>query len=223
VWSDAGLALLPDRLVTKESLSRRSGPSDCPAVTHPFQTWPRSRRRLSLICISLLAFAPIALGAVVKPLHEDENGGESIVDFELAGSVDRADEIIATWRREGVIDDAKKIQIFDLIYPLIYAAALAGGCVAAAGAWKRAGRPRLAAAAVGLAWLAFAAAVFDYVENLGLAISLWDEPASPWPQIAFVAAVLKFAAIYAALAGALSGLIAALVNMRRRSRAGGPA
>ena len=192
-------------------------------MTHPFERWPRSHRRLALICVAVLAFAPIALGAVVKPLHEDEHGGESIVDFELAGSVDRADEILATWRREGVIDDAKRIQVFDLVYPLIYAAALAGGCVAAAGAWRRAGRPRLATAAIGLAWVAFAAAGFDYVENLGLMISLWDEPASPWPQVSLVAAVLKFAAIYAALAGALSGLIAALVSMRHRSPAGGPA
>ena len=45
----------------------------------------------------------------MHPLHEDEAGGESIVDFELAGSVDRADEILATWRAEGVIDDAKTI------------------------------------------------------------------------------------------------------------------
>jgi hypothetical protein len=173
---------------------------------------------LALISVALVALAPVALGAVVRPLHEDEPGGESIIDFELAGSVDRADEILATWESEGVVDDAKRIQIFDLVYPLIYAAALAGGCVAAAAAWRRAGRPRLAAAAVGLAWLAFAAAGFDYVENLGLAISLWDEPASPWPQVAFVAAVLKFAGIYAALAGALSGLIAAALNMRATAR-----
>jgi hypothetical protein len=118
-----------------------------------------------------------------------------------------------------VIDDAKKIQVFDLVYPLIYSAALAGGCVAAAGAWRRAGRPRLAAATILLAWVAFAAAGFDYVENLGLAISLWDEPMSPWPQISFVAAILKFAGIYAGLAGALSGLIAAVINMRSRSLA----
>ena len=57
------------------------------------------------------------------PLHEDEPGGASIVDFEFAGSVERANEILDTWSAEGVIDDAKAIQIFDLLYPLIYAAA----------------------------------------------------------------------------------------------------
>lgn len=151
----------------------------------------------------------------MKPLHEDEPGGESIVEFELAGSVERADEILATWRDEGVIDEAKAIQAFDLLYPLIYAAALAGGCVAAAGAWDRAGRSRLAVTGIAMAWIAFAAAGFDYVENLGLDISLWDEPASPWPQLALVAAVLKFTATALSLLYALSGPIAALIARRR--------
>jgi hypothetical protein len=171
-----------------------------------------------LACLAVAALLPLVLGKVVHPLHEDARGGESIVDFELAGSVDRANEILGTWRAEGVIDDAKRIQIFDLIYPLIYAAALAGGCLAAAGAWGGAGRVRLATAGIALAWVASAAAAFDYAENVGLDISLWDEPATPWPQIAFVAAVLKFAAIYLSLLYALSGPIAALLARRRAVR-----
>jgi hypothetical protein len=160
--------------------------------------------------VAVAALLPTVLGTVVHPLHENDPGGKSIVDFELAGSVDRTEEILATWRAEGVLDDAKAIQTFDLIYPLIYAAALAGGCLAAAGAWARAGRPRLAAAGIAMAWVAFGAAGFDYVENLGLGVSLWDDPATPWPQLAFVAAVLKFVAIGLSLLYAVSGAIAAL-------------
>ena len=165
--------------------------------------------------MAVAALLPAAFSTVVKPLHEDDPGGESIIAFELAGSVERADEILATWRAQGVVDEAKLIQIFDLLYPLIYAAALAGGCVAAAGAWGRAGRPRLAAAAIAMAWVAFAAAAFDYVENLGLGVSLWHEPLSPWPQLAFAAAVLKFSAIVLALLCGLSVTIAALSARRR--------
>jgi hypothetical protein len=69
-----------------------------------------------------------------------------------------------------------------------------------------------------MAWVATAAAGFDYVENLGLDISLWDEPATPWPQVSSVAALLKFAAIYIAFLYALSGAIAALLT---RTRAAG--
>jgi hypothetical protein len=188
-------------------------------MTHPFQTWPPVRRRPALIGITVAAALPVVLGAIVKPLHEGDPGGESIVDFELAGSVDRAKEILATWRAEGVIDDAKAIQVFDLVYPLIYAAALAGCCLAAASAWRRFGRPRAAALGLIMAWVAFAAAGFDYVENLGLGVSLWDEPASPWPQLAYAAAVVKFAGIYSSLLYALSGPVAALLG--RRSAASG--
>ena len=152
---------------------RRQGPpphaSGRWVTRHPFERFPRTHRRLALVCIALLAFAPVVAGTVSKPLHEDEPGGKSIIDFELAGSVEEANEVLAVWRAEGVIDDAKAIQIFDLIYPLIYGAALAGACVAAAGAWRRAGRPSLARAGIAMAWVAFAAAGFDYVENLGSA------------------------------------------------------
>jgi hypothetical protein len=61
-----------------------------------------------------------------------------------------------------------------------------------------------------MAWVALAAAVFDYIENVGLAVSLWGEPASPWPQLAFGAAVLKFTATGLALLYALSGVVAAI-------------
>jgi len=111
------------------------------AVTHPFQRWPQTRRRLALMCAVIAALVPAVAGAVVKPLHEGQIG-EGIVEFELAGSVERAEAILAVWRAEGVVDEAKRIQIFDLLYPLIYAAAVAGACVAAAGAWRRAGRVR---------------------------------------------------------------------------------
>ena len=157
-------------------------------LTHPFQRWPQSRRRLTLVVVAIAAFVPTVLGTITKPLHEDVTG-ESIIDFELAGSVDRANEILAAWREEGVIDEAKAIQVFDLVYPLIYSAALAGACVAAAGAWRRRGRPSWAQG--GSRWPGWPSPRpgFDYVENLGLGISLWDEPMTPWPQIALVAAL----------------------------------
>ena len=176
-------------------------------MTHPFERWPASRRRLLLIVLVLAAVLPTVLGAITKPLHEDVTG-ESIIDFELAGSVDRADEILAAWRSEDVVDDAKAIQVFDLIYPLIYSFALAGGCIAAAGAWRRRGNVGWGRVGIAMAWVALLAAVFDYVENLGLGISLWDQPKDPWPRVSQIAAYGKFACIYAALAYALTGIVA---------------
>lgn len=175
---------------------------------HPLQQWPVRGRRRALLLLVMAAVLPLVLAAVVQPLREGDPGGESIVAFELAGSVDRAEEILSTWRAAGVLDEAKAIQIFDVVYPLVYTAALAGCCLAAAGAWTRSGRARLQAAGIVAAWVALAAAGFDYVENVGLAVSLWDEPASPWPQLALVAGLLKFAATAVALMYSLSGVVA---------------
>jgi hypothetical protein len=185
--------------------------------SHPFERWPTQRRRLALICVTVAAVLPAVLGAVIKPLHEDVTG-ESIVDFELAGSVDRANDILAAWEAEDVVGDAKAIQIFDLVYPLMYSFALAGLCVAAAGAWRGRGQAGWARVGIAMAWVAFAAAAFDYLENVGLMVSLWDEPASPWPQISKAAAIVKFTGIYASLAYALTGIVAWALSRRRRSR-----
>jgi hypothetical protein len=80
------------------------------------------------------------------------------------------------------------------------------------------GSPRERAArrpGIAIAWVSFAAAAFDYVENLGLDVSLWGKPASPWPELARVAALLKFAAIGLALVFGLSGIVAALIRLGR--------
>lgn|GEM_PF-2079375 len=188
-------------------------------LTHPLQRWPRERRRLAFACCAVVALLPLVLGPVAHPLHEDQPGGEDIVAFELAGSVGRAQEIIDTWHAESVIDEAKATQVLDFLYPFIYAAALAGGCIAAAGAWRRIGRERIAAAGIAMAWVATAAAAFDYVENLGLDISLWGHPASPWPEVSRAAALLKFGAIGLALAYGLSGLTAVAIGRTRRPQA----
>jgi hypothetical protein len=194
-------------------------PGPVATLTHPLQRWPRERRRLAFACLAVAALLPLVLGTIVHPLHEDKTGGKDMIAFEVAGSVGSAQEILTTWHAEGVIGEAKAIQVFDLIYPFIYAAALAGGCIAAAGAWRRLGRERLAVAGIAMAWLATAAAAFDYVENLGLDISLWGHPASPWPELSRVAALLKFGAIGPSLAYGLSGIVAVSIGRTRRLQA----
>ena len=177
-------------------------------LTHPFEHWPRRHRRLVLTVGGVLAPLPLVLGKVFPVLHEDKPGGKSIIDFASAGSVSEANAILAKWRSEGVIDAAKAIQIFDLVYPLIYSSALAGGCVASAGSWRRSGRPQRSQIGIAMAWVAFGGAAFDYVENVGLMIALWDEPTSPFPQVSAVAAAFKFTLSFGALLYALSGPLA---------------
>ena len=173
-------------------------------MTHPFEQWPRTRRRQALLALIAAAVVLwVVLSALDAPLRATDEGGT--IPLEIAGSSDRASEIKEAWRAEGVLENGAFINGLDFLFAPIYAAALAGACVAAAGVFRRLGWERLAAAGIAIAWLATAAAVFDWTENIALAVILLDEPASPWPAIALAAAIPKFA-----------GSGAALVYARRR-------
>jgi hypothetical protein len=92
---------------------------------------------MMLWAASLVAALPIPLMYVLTPLRENEPGGHDIASFEFAGSVARANEILATWRAAGVERMAKYLQLFDVVYPIVYAVALAGCAIAAGHALRR--------------------------------------------------------------------------------------
>ena len=174
-------------------------------MTHPLERWPPSRRRRALVAvIAAAALLQVILTLLDGPLRASDHGGT--VPLEVAGSPGRADEIVSSWEADGLLGNGAFITGLDFLYAPLYAAAYAGGCVALAAAWRRRGRGRLAMIGIAAAWAATAAAGFDYVENVGLAVTLLDEPASPWPQISLVAAIAKFAGIAAAVLYLLSGL-----------------
>jgi hypothetical protein len=104
----------------------------------------------------------------------------------------------------------------DIVYPVVYAAALAGCALAAGHALRHAGAERMAGVAPTIAWVAFAAAAFDYVENIGLTIALWHRPVEPWPLVSSVTAALKFFCIAVAIGYAVCGLAASIKPRRRR-------
>jgi hypothetical protein len=186
-------------------------------LRHPFERWPRTGRRRALLFLIATAIAmQVGLTLLDGPLRES---GDGTVDFEVAGSTERAGQIVDNWRAHDLLANAAFIDGVDFLFALLYTAAIAGGCVAAAGAWRSRGRRRLAAVGIGLAWAATAAAAFDWTENVALAVSLLDGPTSPWPSLALGAAIPKFAGAWAGLLYALAGGTVALVGrMRRRGR-----
>jgi hypothetical protein len=186
-------------------------------LMHPFEHWPRTGRRRALLLVIAVAIAmQILLALLDGPLRES---GDGTVDFEVAGSAERAGQIVDNWRAHDLLANAAFIDGVDFLFALLYTAAIAGGCVAAAGAWRSRGRRRLAAVGIVLAWAASAAAAFDWAENVALAGSLLDAPTSPWPAIALGAAIPKFAGAWAGLLYALSGGAVALAG-RMRHRGG---
>jgi hypothetical protein len=180
-------------------------------MSHPFESFPRTGRRRALITVIAAAITLfIVLTVLDAPLRASDEGGT--VPLEVAGSTDRAAEIKEAWRAEGVLDDGAFIDGLDFLYAPLYAAALAGGCVAAAGTFRRLGREGLARAGIAIAWVASAVVIFDWTENIALATILLDEPSSPWPTVALVAAIPKFAGSTVALLYALAGGAVALAR-----------
>jgi hypothetical protein len=185
-------------------------------LTHPFEHWPRTGRRRALTALIVAVIAMfVALSLLDAPLRASDEGGT--VALEVAGSTDRATEIKEAWRADGVLESGAFIDGLDFLFAPLYAAALAGGSVAAAGAFRRRGWKPLAAAGIAIAWLAGVVAVFDWVENVALAKTLLDEPSAPWPAIALAAAIPKFAGSAAALLYGLAGGAVAVVSRRRDS------
>jgi hypothetical protein len=174
-------------------------------MTHPLEHWPPNERRRALVAVIAAAvILQVVLTLLDGPLRASDHGGT--IPLEVAGSPGRADEIVSSWEADGVIGNGAFITGLDFLYAPLYAAAYAGACVALAAAWRRRGRERLAILGIAAAWAATAAAGFDYVENVGLTVTLLDEPASPWPQISLIAAIAKFAGIAAAALYLLTGL-----------------
>jgi hypothetical protein len=184
-------------------------------MSHPFEHWPRGERRRSLLALVFVWVAMFVVIALLdSPLRASDEGGT--VALEVAGSSERAEEITATWRADGHLENAAFIDGLDFLFAVVYCAALAGLCVAASTAFRRRRNHRLAAAGTVAAWVASIVVVFDWAENLALAVVLLDTPASPWPGIALACAIPKFAGSVVALIYALAGGATAILNKADR-------
>lgn len=135
-----------------------------------------------------------------------------IVSYELAGTPERAQAMLAQWAGDAVTGVAKVMMGIDVVYPALYGAALV---VALRWAAARAGRPRAGRA---LSLLAIGAAAADYVENAALIWQLWADRATTFSAgLAAGAAWVKFALITLSL---VAILVLALRRRRARSAEG---
>jgi hypothetical protein len=164
----------------------------------------------------VLAAVTLVFGLAQTPaLGTMSDRGTGILGFELAGSSDRADEIVTEWGPKGR-SAARQSLVLDYGYLVGYGLLIAGACVVVGERAARLGRRRLAAAAPVLAWAALAAAACDALENVNLLIVAGQHTAQPWPGLAFAFACGKFALVNVAL---LFALIGWAVTRRGRTRA----
>lgn len=167
-------------------------------------------RRWALITVGV---ATLLLLWAMSPLEDRmQANGPGMVTFELSGSQERAEEILAEWGEDG--RDAAREQLWiDYGFMLAYGALLGLAGAAVRDLCHRRGLPRLARAGRIAVWLGPLAAGFDALENACLLLTVGGSGA-PFATLATIFASCKFALLAAAIAYLLAGLAGALGGRR---------
>jgi hypothetical protein len=161
------------------------------------------------------AVASIAIGAVLVVLDARmmDAGGPGIVGFELAGSEDRAAEILADWGDQGT-DAAKASLWIDYAYIVAYGTFLVLAAWATRDLAQDRGWPRMAALGTAVIPFAAAGAAFDAIEDVGLLLAVNQHGGELAPRLAQICASLKFALLALTIAYLISGLLLRLRTRR---------
>jgi hypothetical protein len=170
-------------------------------------------RRSALILLGIASVALAVFLAAVDPAMKAE-GNPTIVDFELAGDRDGADQIVADWGEQG--KDAARLSLWvDFAYLLTYGAFLALATATMRELARRRGWRRLAAGGGVVLVAALGAPLFDAIEDIWLLLALAGHGGDLAPRLAAICASLKFALLTVTLAYLLAGLV---TMARRRTR-----
>lgn len=153
------------------------------------------------------AIATLTIGVVLLVLDTRmmDAGGPGIIGFELAGTEDRAAEILGEWGDRGA-DAARASLWIDYGFIVAYTTFL----VLAAGATRRLaerrGWSRMAAFGVVAAPLAAAAGACDAIEDVWLLLAVDQHGGALAPRLGQLFAVAKFTLLAVTIAYLLAGL-----------------
>jgi len=169
---------------------------------HPLESVPQEYRKQFFIIFLVLTLTLFAVFRILDKPLQTSAAPNGIVSFELAGSVEQASAITDGW------EDADASRIFaafglgiDYLFMPMYAFALAFGTLLVAD--RHSGWLKSLGAVAGYG--AFAAALFDAVENYALFQILLNRIHSPYPELAYYCASTKFGLL-------LFGIVFALVG-----------
>jgi hypothetical protein len=147
-------------------------------------------------------------------LRMQDTGGPGIVGFELAGSSERATQIMAEWGQTG--QNAARLSLWlDFLFLIAYGAFLPLAILAVRDAARRNRWDGYARYGTAIAILPIVAAMCDAIEDVCLLLVLDGHGASRAPEAATAFAFAKFATLGIALLYLLAGL-AALARVRLR-------
>jgi hypothetical protein len=172
-------------------------------MRHPLESVSgRHRRPLFATLLILTVIVIGGMQSVSGPLTT-EAAPAGIISYEFARDATTAEEIIHSW------DALTKVRAgfnlgLDYLFLVLYSTAIGCACAWIAGALRDSVRS-LATVGTLLAWGQWLAGLLDAVENYSLLTMLFDIPTSPWPQIAWGCAVVKFSLVFLGLLYAVAG------------------
>jgi pimeloyl-ACP methyl ester carboxylesterase len=156
----------------------------------------------------VLGIASTAIGLVLLAIDAPmwDAGGPGIVGFELAGSEEKAAEILAEWDRDA--EDAARLSLWlDFLYLALYGAFWALAAAAIRDRSRRVGWGRYAAIGTLAVFAAPIAAACDAIEDVALLLVLGGHGGSVGPPVAAFFATAKFALLFFAVGYVLLGLV----------------
>jgi len=180
---------------------------------HPF-TWLSSQRYKKAFAILLISTIIAMAGLqVLDGYLKTDAAPHGIVSFEFAGSLTRAEAMLASWNSQARIAAGLSLGL-DYLFLFAYAGAIGLGCVLTAKFWFQ-----LAPIGIrighALAWGQMGAALLDVVENFSLARVLLGAQTDLWPLVAFWCAGPKFVIVALGLAYVLISLIILFIMKMR--------
>jgi hypothetical protein len=188
-------------------------------MKHPLQAIPPSSRKPLFFAFLAGTLVLLAVFQVLDAPLRTPAAPNGVVSFELAGTPFQAQAILDSWQEiaslvsgvageptPGMVSQVYSLAAFglgiDYLFMPVYATALALGIMLAAGRHEN----WFGMLGAWLGWAAYAAALFDAVENYALArMLLANEVWSLYPQVAAFSASIKFVLLLLGLFYALAG------------------
>ncbi len=171
-------------------------------MSHPLAAIPSATRARVFIPLLIATLVITFLFRFIGPAQP------TIVDFELAGSVPKAQAIIDAWNENDRIRAGFSLG-FDYLYMPVYSTTIALACVMAAGVLQRKAWQTIGLL---LAWGLWIAAISDATENLALFTILLGSNVVPYPQVAQTCATITFGLIVLGLFYVAAGVVLRLIR-----------
>ena len=169
---------------------------------HPLDFIPQNLRKPMFYIFFALTILIFGVFSRSEQYLRTSAAPSGVVSFELARNLQTSQAIVDSWDANARLVAAFGLG-FDYLFMLTYALALSLGLLLAMNG-KMGGYYYFAA---WMGWGAFAAALFDAVENYALWNVLTSGVVSPYPQIAALCATAKFILLIVGLITALAGRI----------------